>query len=181
MSLTKIQVMLTGLTPIMFDAFRGQEELPPEKKLYLNPDGKTVILPASNIVGFLTSKSSHSCLRVFADSKDWKTRGPEIVGNISVDPLRIPLLNDDHPITFDGKWSDKIYLDERMARPSATARVIARRPVIDIPWKAEFNLTINPTEYVTVSRVKDWFVRGGISVGIGAYRPMFGRFEVEFS
>lgn len=181
MSLSKIHITLNGLTPIMFDAFRGQEELPPEKKLYLSPDGKTVILPASNIVGFLTSKSSHSCLRVFADSKDWKTRSPEIVGNIQVDPVRIPLLNDDHPIAFDGKWSEKIYLDERMARPSATARVIARRPVVDTPWKMEFDLTVNPTEYVTVSRIKDWFVRGGISVGIGAYRPMFGRFEVSFS
>jgi len=165
----------------MLDAFRGQEELPPEKKLYYAPDGKTLILPASNIVGFLTSKSSHSCLRVFADSKDWKTRGPELVGNISVEPVNIPFLNDDKPITFSGKWNDKIYLDERMARPSATARVVARRPVIDIPWKLEFTLTINETEFMTLSRIRDWFTRGGVSVGIGAYRPMFGRFTASFS
>lgn len=177
----KLKVSLSGLTPIMLDAFRGQEELPPEKKLYYAPDGKTLILPASNIVGFLTSRSSHSCLRTFTSNKEWKTRGPEIVGNVGVDPINIPFLNDAKPITFNGKFNERVYLDERMARPSDTARVIARRPVIDIPWRLDFELLINQTEFVTIARIKDWFTRGGISVGLGAYRPMFGRFEVEFS
>ena len=120
-------------------------------------------------------------MRVFADSKDWKTRSPEIVGNVAVDPVRIPFLNDEEPIVFNGKWNEKIYLDERMARPSPTARVIARRPVIDTPWLLKFSLTVNQTDFVTVERIKDWFTRGGISVGIGAYRPMFGRFVPDFS
>ena len=175
-----INVALNGLTPIMLDAFRGQEELPPEQKLYYAPDKKTLILPASNIMGFLTSKSSHSCLRVFTSNKDWKTRGPEVVGNVYIDPVNIPFLNDGSPIVF-GKFNETVYVDERMARPSATARVIARRPVIAMPWLLRFELTINQTEFVTESRIKDWFMRGGISVGIGAYRPMFGRFQAEFS
>ena len=177
----KLHVVLSGLTPFMADAFRGQEEIPPEQKLYYGLDKKTLILPASNIVGFLTSKSSHSCLRVFTSNKDWKTRGPEIVGNVYVDPVSIPFLSDGKPIKFDGKWNEVVYIDERMARPSNTARVMARRPVITLPWTLEFTLTINETEFVTASRIKDWFARGGISVGVGAYRPMFGRFEVEFS
>jgi len=176
-----LNVTLTGLSPIMFDAFRGQEELPPEKKLYLAPDKTTLILPASNIVGFLTSRSSHSCLRVFTSNKDWRTRGPEVIGNVAVDPVNIKFLNDEEPVTFSNEWNEKIYIDERMARPSDTARVIARRPVLDLPWLLKFRLLINPTEFVTVERIKDWFVRGGISVGIGAYRPMFGRFEADFS
>lgn len=176
-----INVELKGLTPLMMDAFRGQEEIPPEQKLYIAPDKKTVILPASNIVGFLTSKSSHSCLRVFSSNKDWKTRGPEMVGNVAVDPIEIPLLSEGKPVVFEGKFNEQVYLDERMARPSNTARVIARRPVISLPWELEFSLMVNETEFVTVSRLKDWFMRGGISVGIGAYRPMFGRFEVTFS
>ena len=176
-----INVTLNGLTPIMLDAFRGQEELPPEQKLYYAPDKKTLILPASNIVGFLTSKSSHSCLRVFTSNKDWKTRGPEMVGNVAVSPVNIPFLNDEKTIEFDGKFNEKVYLDESMARPSNTARVIARRPVINLPWILEFELTVNETEFVTVARIKDWFTRGGISVGIGAWRPLYGRFEASFS
>ena len=179
--MNSMSVTLNGLTPIMLDAFRGQEELPPEQKLYYGPDKKTLILPASNIVGFLTSKSSHSCLRVFADSKEWKTRSPEMVGNVYISPVHIPFTVDGLPLLFDGTWNEKVYLDERMARPSSTARVIARRPVIVLPWSLSFEVNMNETEFVTQTRLKDWFIRGGISVGIGAYRPMFGRFKAEFS
>ena len=177
----KLRVHLTGLTPIMLDAFRGQEEIPPEQKMYYAPDKTTLILPDSNILGFLTSKSSHSCLRVFSDSKGWKTRSPEMAGNIYVSPIDIPFLADGNPITFSGKFNKQVYLDERMAVPSGTARVMARRPVITLPWSLEFTLTINETKFVTESRIKDWFVRGGMSVGLGAYRPKFGRFEAKFS
>ena len=103
-----------------------------------------------------------------------------MVGNVYIDPVNIPFLSDGNPIVF-GKFNEKVYVDERMARPSNTARVIARRPVISMPWFLKFDLTINQTEFVTESRIKDWFMRGGISVGIGAYRPMFGRFQAEFS
>ena len=103
-----------------------------------------------------------------------------MVGNVYIDPVNIPFMNDDSPIVFS-KFNEKVYIDERMARPSATARVIARRPVISMPWLLRFDLTINQTEFVTESRIKDWFMRGGISVGIGAYRPMFGRFEASFT
>ena len=121
-------------------------------------------------------------MKVFANNKEWRIRGPEIIGNVAVDPIRIKFLDENgEPVLFDGKWSEKIYVDERMARPSDTARVIARRPVLDLPWTLKFELFINQTEFVTTARVRDWFVRGGISVGIGAYRPMFGRFEASFS
>ena len=156
-----LNVTLNGLTPIMMDAFRGQEEIPPEQKLYYGPDKKTLILPASNIIGFLTSKSSHSCLRVFTSNKDWKTRSPEMVGNVYVDPVDIPFLSDGEPVLFDGKFNEKVYLDERMARPSNTARVMARRPVISLPWSLRFDITFNETEFVTEARIKDWFLRGG--------------------
>lgn len=175
-----IDVTLTGVTPIMLDAFRGQEELPPEQKLYFGPDKKTLILPAANIIGFLTSRSSHSCLRVFTDNKDWKTRGPETVGNVYVSPVSIPFIVRGSPLIFEGDWNEQVYIDERMARPSATARVIARRPVIDLPWSLEFRVDLNTTDFVTADRLKDWFSRGGVSVGIGAYRPMFGRFTTQF-
>ncbi len=104
-----------------------------------------------------------------------------MIGNVYVAPVDIPLLADENSIIFDGKFNEQVYVDERMARPSNTARVIARRPVVALPWSLSFELTFNETEFVTESRLKDWFVRGGISVGLSAYRPMFGRFEVDFS
>jgi len=178
MNIKSISVILNGLSPLMFDAFRGQEEIPPERKIYLAKDGRSVILPASNIVGFLTTKKTVSCLRAFTNSKDWKIKGPEIIGSVSVDPISIPFTDGGEPIVFDD-WDDKIYLDERMAMPSTTARVIARRPVMELPWELDFTLHICETEFVTEERMRDWFERGGLMVGLCAYRPLFGRFEVS--
>ena len=32
--------------------------------------------------------------------------------------------------------------------------------------------------FVTVERLEDWFRDGGTQVGLGAFRPFYGRFEV---
>lgn len=103
------------------------------------------------------------------------------MGNVYIDPMEIPLLADGKAVEFTGKWDDKIYLDERMCWPNKAVRMMVRRPVVSLPWSLNFTMTINETEFVTVNRMKDWFVRGGISVGVGAYRPLFGRFEAKFS
>jgi len=58
-------------------------------------------------------------------------------------------------------------------------RDIAYRPVLDIPWLLEFEIAIYQTEFVSEDRILGWFVDGGFQVGIGANRPLFGRFETE--
>ena len=133
-------VTLNGITRFMFDKFAGQEEIPVEQKLYL--DKGTLILPAANIMGFLASKSANSCLRQFANSKTWKVMEPVIRASVIVTPDAVPFLNDDNTIEFTD-WNDKISVDKRMARPSSTARVIAQRPILVLPWKLEFDLAIN--------------------------------------
>lgn len=106
-------------------------------------------------------------------------RTAELQGNVAVSPVEIVFTDEDGDIQFDGEWSDRLYIDERMARPSDTARVIARRPVLELPWNLQFELAFNETEFISEDLLKDWFDRGGLSVGLGAYRPMFGRFVLE--
>jgi len=174
-----VKVQLSSLSPIMFNAFRGQEEIPPERKLHLSSeDGATVILPVSYIMGFLTATTvGRSCLNTFVKPTDRNTIKAELLSSIAAGPVEIPLL-DGEPIKFVG-WNEKIYLDEQAAQASKTARVIARRPVVREPWGAAFNLFINETEFVTVERMEDWFRDGGTQVGMGAFRPFYGRFEVS--
>ena len=143
----KLSVVLNGLTPFMADAFRGQEEIPPEQKLYYGLDKKTLILPASNIMGFLTSKSSHSCLRVFISNKDWKTRGPEVVGNVYVDPVSIPFMSDGKPIEFDGKWHrwpSPIMIDSQLW-PLAPG---ARYSGVTIELDKRFKIELTPGRHI---------------------------------
>ena len=174
-----VKVRLSSLSPIMFNAFRGQEEIPPERKLYVSSsDGKTVILPASYIMGFLTATTvGRSCLNTFVPTKERSEKRGELLSSIASSPVEMPFTSDGKPIVFEG-WNDRIYLSEMGAQASKTARVIARRPVVRDPWEIEFDLFINETKYVTAERMENWFKDGGTRVGMGAFRPFFGRFEV---
>jgi len=114
----------------MTNAFRGQEEIPPERKLHLSrEDGKTVILPSSYIMGFLTATMvGRSCINTFVVPKERSERGDEVLSCVMVRPDEIVLKdgNSGEPIQFTG-FDNKIYLDERPAHPSKTSCVIARR------------------------------------------------------
>jgi hypothetical protein len=174
-----IEVQLSSLCPMLFNAFRGQEEVPPERKLYLSSaDNKTLILPSSYIMGFLTATTvGRSCLNTFVPPKERPERRAEVLASIASSPVEMPMTDRDGPIQFVG-WNEKIYLDERGAQASKTARVMTRRPAIR-EWAVEFQLYVNETEYVTAARLEDWFRDGGVRVGMGAFRPFFGRFEVS--
>lgn len=175
-----IKVQLSSLSPIMFNAFRGQEDIPPERKLHLSSeDGKTLILPVSYIMGFLTATTvGRSCLNTFVKSTERKNVKGELLASIAVGPVEIPLTDNGAPIVFEG-WNGKIYVDSQPAQPSATSRVIAVRPVVRHPWQAAFELYINEAKFVTVERMETWFRDGGTQVGLGAFRPFYGRFEVS--
>lgn len=175
--LTK-KLRLNGVTPIMLDPFLGQEEIPVEQKFYFGDDGKTLILPNSNILGFLNSQKVHSCLRLFVKSTEYQIRSNEIKGCIAILPAQIPFMNHRKPIQFTG-WNDKIIVDRRMTYPNKKTRLMTSRPVINLPWSLEFDLAINPTDFITEDRILDWFNRGGFQVGLGAHRPLFGRFNAE--
>lgn len=96
-----------------------------------------------------------------------------------ISPMEIPILDEDgQTILFDGEWTDKLRVDERMARPNPTVRVMVQRPVLNNPWRLELQLDINPTDYVSEDLIKQWFEKGGAVVGLCAFRPIFGRFEV---
>ena len=172
------KLKLNGVTPIMFDPFKGQEDIPVEKKFYLAKDGKTVVLPNSNILGFLNSQKVHSCLRLFSSNKEWQIRSNEIKGCVAITPAELVFIDNGDPIQFTG-WSEKIFVDTRMAYPNKNVRMMVSRPVLDLPWYLEFNLHINTTEFITEERILDWFNRGGFQVGLCAHRPLFGRFETE--
>ena len=173
------KLRLIGVTPIMFDPFYGQEKIPVEEKFYFGNDGQTLVLPNANILGFLNSQKVHSCVRLYLKSTEWATRSNEIAGCVSILPAEIVFKDDKgKPIKFSG-WNEKIAIDKRMVFPNKKVRDIACRPTMEPPWNLELEVSIFETEFITFNRILDWFDRGGFQVGIGAYRPLFGRFRVE--
>ena len=56
------EVVLTGVTPIMFDRYPGDNSTRLEwhQKVYLRPNTSRITLPAMNIVSFLSSHNTNS-------------------------------------------------------------------------------------------------------------------------
>jgi len=191
--LTEVRVKFTGLTAIMFDRFVSMEgeELPPEKKLYLREEGKRkrVILPSGNIMSFLAGEKK-SCCAFFAKKGEGAKIRQMIWGAVAIRPDEIPFTRDGKPAYFKGFGEGTGFrIDERKAIVKKGGQLIPQptiRPVMELPWELEFDLTLwgndlkfrfFPEEGRTLA---NWFIRGGLMVAIGNFRPHFGRFTAEF-
>lgn len=93
-----------------------------------------------------------------------------IKGGIIVDPNEI-----EHKI-------QSVVIDARWGRNKNTGGAIwVVRPKFD-NWELDFELQLLQDERVAAETIKDILAYAGLYVGIGAWRPKFGRFEViEFN
>jgi len=182
MEVTKIKAKIEGLSDIMFDRFidYSKEIRPPEQKLYLIEDNQ-VVLPAENIYFFLFGENPAGCAKSFEGAQGKKKYIPMGMSHVFIDPFAIPFTEKNKPIlfeNFDGKF--RIWLTApRTKKSSLSIKQEAKpRPFLKLPWALEFNLTIIKNQVIDETKLYNWFVQGGIQIGIGTYRPRFGRFAV---
>lgn len=89
---------------------------------------------------------------------------------------------DDVPLSFSGpkdpekRWSDPACRDQRSAKVG-TSRVIRTRPLFN-NWSCEVKIMFDP-ELIDQAALDSIIEIVGRQVGLGDYRPKFGRFEVE--
>ena len=53
------------------------------------------------------------------------------------------------------------------------------RPYIDTPWEITFELSLIETPELNENLLRKLFEKGGIAIGIGTFRGVFGKFEVS--
>lgn len=178
----KYHVKIKGLCPILQHRFsedaltkqtkvRGdkkldndQRKLQAEQYLYLNKK-EEVCQPSSHIEGAMQKAASQ--FRLSGAGK--KTYKELVKGGVFVFPELIPHDNQ--------KWE----VDSRsVVNPSTRGRAMCYRPRID-DWTLGFDLEVND-DRADEDAIKQILEHAGLYVGIGAYRPRFGRFEVmEFA
>jgi len=183
---SKIGVKLDGIADIMFDRFidHSKDLKPPEQRLYLAP-GNKVVLPSSNIIdGFLFGTDPPGCAKAFEgkSSRDYLMVGP---GHIFASPSLIPFMHDGKEVILNGFNDEMWYIDMTPGRTKLGTRSIKQeakpRPVLRLPWSLSFELQIVKTpmnEKIDATRLYNWFTRGGLLIGLGTYRPKFGRFKI---
>ena len=178
------RVSLRGIADIMFDRYAGDNktELPPEKKMYFATDGKTMILPSINISSFLSAQNTESAPKRFLDSREYKKIASANLSYVSISPMEIPFTRKGKPIVFQG-FADRsqggVYIDDRVARLPKGIPNRKIRPVLAIPWELSFEMTIFPNNECSEDMLHDLFVRGGIAIGLGTFRGVYGKFVVQ--
>lgn len=176
------KILLSGIGDIMFDRYPGdnQTNLPAEKKFYFMPDGETLMLPAINISSFLSAQNTASAPKRLLDKRQYKSVASAILSYTAITPMNIPFSFGGVPVKFDGFGDGhKCYLHHSVARLEKGVPNPKVRPVLRNPWELGFEISIFKNRDVSEDMVYDLFDRGGIAIGLGTYRGVFGKFIVK--
>lgn len=189
-NLIRRSVRLEGLTSIMFDRYAGDNDtkLLWHQKIYQIPESDTLCLPVINIVSFYSAHNTNSAPKRLRDSRKYKALANACLSFVQIEskgdhPDYIPLLKDDKEIktgTFDAEYDSKsgIFLHRSVARLEKGIPNPKERPVLPLPWALEFNLTIFPNQELKEQDLKNLFEEGGIAIGLGTFRGVYGKFRV---
>jgi len=174
------KVSLEGVRPLLLDRYAGDNktELLPEQKMYL--DGKNgLIMPSMNIHSFLCATNTKSAVKMFYDPRKYKNVAAAILGFVTIEPFEIQLCRKGKQIKWEGWDKNGITLRKDVARLEKGIPNPKERPQIASPWELDFELTLWENGEITEQEVKNLFVKGGIPIGLGTYRGVFGKFIVK--
>lgn len=128
--------------------------------LYLNGDGP--VLPANMLDSMIVNGAKKS------------KEGPTAKSGCFC--LEHAKLEYDGPRTANELWEDENFRFSSIVRVQ-TSRVSRMRPIFN-EWSAVVNLNIEDT-LVNPKRVEEWLNAAGTQVGLGDWRPQYGRFTAE--
>lgn len=185
------KVCLTGLTDLMFDRYPGdnQTKLDWFQKVYLTPGTSVISLPATNIVSFLSSHNTNSAPKRLRDKRKYKDIANACLSFCIITNEDggnyIPIIRNDKPIELGNVPANQeveqqsgIYLHRSVARLDKGIPNPKERPVLPMPWQIKFSLQILPNKEIKEQEIKNLFSDGGLAVGLGTYRGVFGKFIV---
>lgn len=138
--------------------------------LYATPEGD-LFQPSSHFEGALVK----AAVNFKVAGKRGKTYKDFVQGNVVVFPEQIPHgLKAPEELDYDG---DKVlYLDQRPVIVNRS-RITRIRPCLKTGWELSFDIQVLDDE-IHPDLLQDILILAGKTIGIGDYRPKFGRFNV---
>lgn len=175
------KVRLTGLTPILFDQYSGDNKtaLSPEQKMYLTPN-KVLVMPALNIMSFLTAQNTESAPKRVLDKRQYKAVAADLLSCLSINQAEIPFTRGGKPVVFSGFDKDGFSIRRHVARLPKGIPNPKVRPCLEPPWELEFDITIYPSAVLNETLVATIFRDGGRLIGLGTYRGVYGKFNFSW-
>lgn len=136
--------------------------------LYLGPDKKTLVIPSDNIERAIQEGAKKSRL------------GKDAQAAVFCSEPEVEIAHED----IHGRNPDSLYADKsgrfilRKGVKVALSRVIRVRPLIPTGWSLTFSLEYDES-IINVRALEQAMTDAGALVGLGDWRPKFGRFTVE--
>jgi hypothetical protein len=162
----------------MFDRYSGsmKDQLSPEDKIYRSSaNQKNLILPSVNIQSFLSAQNTESATQRVV-GRGWKAVGKAALTFVDITPFEIIIMREGKEATVND-----IVIDHRKAIIKKGALSIPSdkdRPVLPLPWSVNFEITLYKNPDLNENLLRKIFEDGGIQIGLGTFRGVFGKFEV---
>src|SRR3990167_1542346 len=172
------KVTLNGLTPILFDRYSGnnKEQLSTMDKIYL--DGSNLVFPSINLLSFLSAQNTESAPQRVV-GRGWKVVAKAAQSYVQINPFLIPFTRNGKSITLENADLKIHYAVARMMKGKLAIPNPKERPMLETPWELVFDLTLLETPDLNENLLKKLFESGGVAIGIGTFRGVFGKFKVS--
>jgi hypothetical protein len=172
------KVTLIGITPILFDRYAGnnKEQLAVMDKVYLS-EGK-MVLPSINILSFLSAQNTESApQRVIG--RGYKEVCKAALSYVQIHPMMIPITRNGKPLTLENADLKVHSAIARVMKGKLSVPNPKERPLLENPWEITFDLDLYETQELNEVLLKKLFERGGLAIGLGTFRGVFGKFYVS--
>jgi len=180
---TTVTATLRGIRPIMFDRYPGDNKTKLEvlDKGYRNASDQYGI-PTLNVFSLLTAQNTPSVAKLFYGKQARELAlGVQAFCNIVADgdDPTFALLQDGEGGTFDCK-DERIQIVNHVARVTKGVPNPKERPMIPTGWRVVFHFELAENKFVKLPTLKRMVEEGGV-LGLGTFRPIFGRYVVEWN
>ena len=171
------EINLAGLTPILFNRYSGDNktQLAVNDKLYL--DNNYLVLPSLNIMSFLSSQNTE-CAPQRVIGRGYKEVAKAALSFVTISPFKIPFLVDGKKITLEEANIEIHYAVGRLMKGKLTVPIPLVRPMLHLPWALKFTLKLLETPELNENLLRKIFEQGGLAIGLGNFRGVFGKFEI---
>lgn len=183
----KLNITITSSAPLLMHSARLSNPLDPIAKAMKKVSAKRVktdddhlemarlehmgsLYFEENIGPFIPADNIWRCLQ---DAAKKRKLGQQVKSGLIVTTDVNPLAYDG-PRDLDGLWADENFRHQASVKVQ-TSRVIRTRPIFQ-DWACEAEMIYDPTQ-LDQSQIEEIAEIAGTLIGLGDWRPKFGRFE----
>jgi len=178
MRVKKIKVTLSGVTPILFDKYAGDNktQLSFMEKVY--QENGFLVLPSLNVMSFLSAQNTESATQRVV-GRGFKEVCKAALSYVTIEEMSIPFTRDGKPIRASEDELERHFAVARVMKGKLSVPNPKERPLLKTPWELTFTINILETPSLREELLKKIFEQGGHAVGLGTFRGVFGKFKVD--